>query len=300
MTNAPFVVFGGTGFLGRRIVRHLLRHGRNVRAASRHPERVASLFSDCRPAPEPVRADIHDRASIASALHGASGAVNAVSLYVEKDDLTFHSVHVEGACRLAQCASEAGIPRLVHVSGIGADPASSSPYIGSRGEGEQAVRNAYRQVTIVRPAVMFAPDDGFLTRLAAIVRRAPVIPLFGNGSVKLQPAYAEDVAEAIARLLVAEEQPEPVYEFGGPECFHYRDLLTAIARRQNRRHPLQLPMPLAVWHAFGWIGEMLPGVPLTRNQIELMREDNVPSGKFPGFNALGIEPRPIDEVLQQG
>lgn len=298
MAEAPYTVLGGTGFLGRRIVRHLLAHGEGVRVASRHPERARSVFADCRPAPESMRADIHDRASLAAAFDGAAGAVNAVSLYVEKGDLTFHKVHVEGARRVAECARDAGLARFVHVSGVGADPGSSSPYVKSRGEGEHTVREALPQATIIRPAVMFGPDDGFLTRLAAIVTYAPVIPLFGSGTVQLQPAYVEDVAEAASRILTADQEPAPIYEFGGAERFRYRDLLTAIAQRLGRRKRLYLPVPLAAWHLLGWAGEMLPSPPMTRNQVELMREDSVPSGALPGFDALGIKPHAIDAVLR--
>jgi NADH dehydrogenase len=152
------VVFGGTGFLGRRVVRHLLDHGYAVRAASRHPERGESSFPAGLPL-ELVRADIGEDASVRDAVRDASAAVNAVSLYVERGNQTFQSVHVEAAERLARHARAAGVARLVHVSGIGADPASSSPYIRSRGNGEHAVRAAFPEATIVRPAVMFGPDD---------------------------------------------------------------------------------------------------------------------------------------------
>jgi uncharacterized protein YbjT (DUF2867 family) len=169
-------VFGGTGFLGRRIVRHLLDRGFAVRAASRHPDRVQSLFKSDGPVPQAVAADAHDDASLASALAGAYGAVNAISLYVEHGRETFHAVHIDAAARIAGCAREAGVERLVHVSGIGADASSSSPYIRARGRGELAVTTAFAGAIVVRPAVMFGPDDVFLTSLAKLVRTVPLYP----------------------------------------------------------------------------------------------------------------------------
>src|SRR5438477_6620577 len=194
-------VFGGTGFLGRRIVRHLRSRGFPVRIASRHPDQGHRLFGRDDPQLQSVGADIHDERSVAEALAGAYGVVNAVSLYVEHGQETFHSVHVESAQRLAAQARRARVERLAHVSGIGSDPASPSLYIRKRGEGELAVRAAFADATLIRPAVMFAPDDAFLTVVLELLRRLPIYPMFGRGLTRLQPAYVGDVAEAIARVL---------------------------------------------------------------------------------------------------
>jgi uncharacterized protein YbjT (DUF2867 family) len=192
-------VFGGTGFLERRIVRRLLGRGFAVRVAARHPERVRAVFWSDQPVPLAVAADVQDEAAVAAALAGTHGAVNAVSLYVETGRTSFDAVHVDGAARLARLAREAGVERLVHVSGIGADPGSAAPYIRARGRGELAVTEAFGAATLIRPAVMFGPDDAFLTRLVKLVRTLPVYPMFGRGQTRLQPVYVTDVAEAIAR-----------------------------------------------------------------------------------------------------
>ena len=164
--NNRFVtVFGGTGFLGRRVVRHIRKHGFSVRIASRHPDRGQTLFALDDPQLQSIEANIHDERSVADAVAGAYAVVNAVSLYVEHGRETFHSVHVEFAQRVAAQARLAGVERLVHVSGIGSDAASPSLYIRKRGEGELAVRAAFANATVVRPAVMFGPDDAFLTTL---------------------------------------------------------------------------------------------------------------------------------------
>ncbi|WP_119269295.1 complex I NDUFA9 subunit family protein [Taklimakanibacter deserti] len=291
------VVFGGTGFLGRRVVHHVLEHGFAVRVAARHPDRGKDVFAGRSPELEMIRADIGDDASIRDAVEGAYGVVNAVSLYVERDGRTFHSVHVEAARRLAEIAQAAGVARLVHVSGIGADAASPSPYIRSRGEGENAVRAAFPQAAIVRPAVMFGPDDAFLVPLAGFLREFPAFPLFGSGQTRLQPAYVEDVGEAIARI-IATVSPQAVYEFGGPRVWTYRELLQKIGDRLGRQRKL-IPLPFAAWQALASMAEFLPEAPITRNQVELMAIDTVASPACAGFDALGIAPAGIEKVLAE-
>src|SRR3984957_11725836 len=186
-TNGRTVtVFGGTGFLGRRIVRHLRSRGFPVRIASRHPDRGYRLSGPDNPHLPSGGANIHDERSVADALAGAYGVVNAVSLYVEHGEETFHSVHVEAAQRVAAQALRAGVDRLIHISGIGADAASQSRYIRKRGEGELAVRAAFGDALFVRPAVMFGPDDAFLTTILRLLSQLPIYPMFGRGLTRLQ------------------------------------------------------------------------------------------------------------------
>lgn len=297
-TNGRTVtVFGGTGFLGRRIVRRLRDHGFLVRIASRHPDRAFRQFGPGDPQLQSVEADIHNEQSVVDALAGAYGVVNAVSLYVERGQESFHSVHVEAARRVATQARRAGAQRLVHVSGIGADAASRSRYIRKRGEGELAVRSAFADAVLVRPAVMFGPDDAFLTTILGLLRRLPVYPMFGYGLTRLQPAYVEDVAEAIGRIMQRAETPA-IFEFGGPRVYSYKEFLEAVARQAGLA-PLLVPLPFAVWHALAWVSEMLPGPQLARNQVELMQLDTVASPQLPGFAELEISPRPVEFVLQQ-
>lgn len=302
MTEPIVVVFGGTGFLGRHVVLRLRAHGFAVRVAARHAPTHP-------PDVDAVRADIDDRRAVESAIAGAQAVVNAVSLYVERGGRTFRSVHVEAASRVASCASRLGVARLVHLSGIGADPASRSPYIRSRGEGEAAVRAEFAAATIIRPAVMFGADDKFLTSLAGLLRRLPVFPMFGDGTTKLQPAHVEDVAEAIARILDPLRQgspsqaplPEgpPLYEFGGPAVLRYRELLRLIIARHGW-HRVLLPLPFPLWHALAMTAETLPDPPITRNQVELMQRDTVASAELPGFAQLGIAPLPVESALPAG
>jgi uncharacterized protein YbjT (DUF2867 family) len=291
-------VFGGTGFLGRRVVRHLFGHGFRVRVASRHPERAPSLLGPDVADLEAVGADVHDEASVASALAGAFGAVNAVSLYVERGGRdTFRAVHVEAAARVARLAREAGLERLVHVSGIGADSQSASGYIRARGEGEAVVREAFPGATLVRPSVMFGPDDHFLTTLVRLLRILPVYPVFGRGQTRLQPVHVENIAEAIARIVAgATGAGHPCYELGGPRTYTYAELLRSVADRMRKRARL-LPLPFALWEALAFLAEFAPGAPLTRNQVALMRRDNVASRDLPGLPNLDIAPMVLEDVV---
>jgi uncharacterized protein YbjT (DUF2867 family) len=291
-------VFGGTGFLGRRVVGHLLGHGFRVRVASRQPERAPSLLGPDGAGAEAVGADVHDEASVASALSGAFGAVNAVSLYVERGGReTFRAVHVEAAARIARLARATGVERLVHVSGIGADPASASAYIRARGEGEVVVREAFPSATIIRPSVMFGLDDHFLTTLARLLRILPVYPLFGRGRTRLQPVHVEDVAEAIARVVAgATGAGHPCYELGGPRTYTYAELLRGVADRMGKRARL-LPLPFALWETLAFLAEFAPGAPLTRNQVALMRRDNVASRDLPSLRDLDVAPTPLEDVV---
>jgi uncharacterized protein YbjT (DUF2867 family) len=191
MGDRIVTVFGGTGFLGRCIVRHLGAQSLSARIAARHPERLPGSSEGS--ARRWIRADINDEAAVAAAIAGAYGAVNAVSLYRERGTEAFHTLHVKAAERLARHAQQAGVERLVHISGIGADAISSSRYIRARGEGELAVRAAFANTIIVRHAVMFGQDDAFLNALVKLLRRLPAYPMFGRGLTRLQPVSVEDV-----------------------------------------------------------------------------------------------------------
>jgi uncharacterized protein YbjT (DUF2867 family) len=284
-------VFGGTGFIGRRVAGRLRASGIKVRTVSRHHAPAEDIGV------ESIVADAHDERAVEAALAGAGGVVNAMSLYTESGNDTFHSVHVEMAGRLARAARQAGISRFVHISGIGADTASPSPYIRSRGEGEAAVQTACPGAIIVRPAVMFAPDDAFLSTILRLLRSLPAYPMFGDGRTRLQPVYADDVAAAITQILGQSQKPYPVYELAGPRIYSYEELLRTIARIAGLR-PVLVRSPFALWDGLAAVAEMLPRPPVTRNQIDLMQIDTTASGSLAGFRALGISPRSLEGELE--
>jgi uncharacterized protein YbjT (DUF2867 family) len=290
-------VFGGTGFLGRCIVRHLRLHGFCVRVASRHPDRGHALLGPDNPQLRSIKVDVRDERSVADALADTYGAVNAVSLYLERGQETFHSVHVESAQRVAAQAQRSGLKRLIHVSGIGADPRSQSLYIRKRGEGELAVREAFADAILIRPAVMFGRDDAFLTPILKLLKRLPFFPIFGNGQMRLQPVYVEDVGQAIAKIMGWEQTGPTMFECGGPSVYSYAELVRAIASEAGIKAIL-FPVPFAAWGTLAWISEWLPSPPITRNQVELMQIDSVSTPEMPGLGTLEIRPHSIEEILE--
>ena len=298
MSEQLVTVFGGTGFLGRRIVRHLHDAGFAVRIASRHPDSAVKVFPDAGPRLQAVHGDINENEAVAAAIGNTFAVVNAVSLYVERGKDTFQSVHVEAAERVARLANEAGAERFLHISGIGADARSASPYIRSRGQGEAAVFRVLPSATVLRPAVMFGPGDSFLNPLLLMLRRLPVFPMFGDGGTRVQPAYVEDVGAASARVLQV-QTPHQIYELAGPRIYTYRALLRALANEAGAS-PLLLPFPFALWHAIGYVAEFLRRPPITRNQVDLMATDSIATPGAPSFEVLQIVPRAIEDMLPEG
>jgi uncharacterized protein YbjT (DUF2867 family) len=290
------VVFGGGGFLGRRLVGRLTAAGMTVRVAVRHPDpariELRAIGFDLVTV---VAADVRDPASVADAVAGADAVVNTVSAYVEKGNTTFESVHVRGAETVAREAVAAGVARLVLVSGIGADSGSGSPYIRARGRGEQVVRQAFPEATIVRPSAMFGPGDALFGTIAELARVLPVLPLIG-GDTRLQPVFVEDVAEAIASILTNPGTAGQTYELAGPEVYTLRELVRMTLHLIGKRRPL-MPVPFAVAEFQARLFEFLPNPPLTTGQVDLLKADNVASGTLPGLRELNIQPKPVEEVV---
>ncbi|MFC3282495.1 complex I NDUFA9 subunit family protein [Litchfieldella rifensis] len=294
MHHRVTTVFGGTGFLGSAIVQELVAAGTAVRVAVRHPRLPEDLASS--DDIELVSADIRDDSSVAAALEGASGAVNAVGLYTEPSRTeTFDIIHAQGAGRVAHHCREAGVECLVHISGIGADADSASSYIRARAHGEQRVRTAFPSAVIVRPSVLFGPRDAFLGALA-MISRFPVVPLFGRGDTRLQPVLVADVAHAVSRLLDTAAPDLLLYELGGASTYRYREIVELVLTRLGRRRPL-LPVPFVAWRALARLAALLPSPPLTENQVMLMQQDNVVGPDVGTFDDLRITPCSLEERL---
>src|SRR6202521_2702923 len=290
-------VFGGTGFLGRRVVQRLTAEGMTVRVAVRHPDRARSALRAAGLDRVTVfGADVRDQAAVAAAVSGAAAVVDAVSAYVETAGVTFEAVHERGAETLAREAAAAGVARFVLVSGIGADPESGSPYIRARGRGERAVQQAFPGATIVRPSAMFGPGDALFGTLANLARMLPVLPLIGGGRTRLQPVYVEDVAEAVARILADPGTIGRTYELAGPGVYTLRDLIAFTLRVVGKRR-LLMPVPFAVAEIQARLLEVLARPPLTTSQVDLLKADSVASGAAPGFPELNIRPRAIEDVV---
>lgn len=296
MSESWIAVFGGTGFLGRRIVEALTEAGRPVRIVARNLHSLSGGTAPPRATVERIQADVRDRDSVARAVAGARGVVNAVGCYVERGGETFEAVHVEGAGTVAAEAARAGAERLVHVSGIGVDRASDSAYVRARARGEEAVTAAFGTATILRPSVLFAPEDRFVNTLLRLARTLPAVPLFGDGATRLQPVFVDDVAAAVARALDDPSAPGKTYELGGPTRYSYRELVQLVLAQGRYRRPL-LPVPFPLWELQARLAGLLPHPPLTRDQVVLMRRDNLASPDLPGLAELGVTPTALEAEL---
>jgi NADH dehydrogenase len=243
-----------------------------------------------------VCADVRDPVTVAAAVAGANAVVNAVSAYVEKGSVTFQAVHEQGSATLAREAAAAGVARFVLVSGIGADPHSSSAYIRARGRGEQLIREAFPGAVIVRPSAIFGPGDALFGALAHVASLLPVIPLIGGGETRLQPVYVEDVAEAIACIAADPVTAGRTYELAGPTVYTLRELTMMTLRMLSKRRCV-VPIPFAVAQLQARLFEFLPTPPLTRSQVDLLKADNVASRTLPGLHELGIKPKAIEDIV---
>lgn len=293
MNGRLATVFGGTGFLGGRIVRDLVQDGWAVRVASRHPRAPEGVPPSAEI--ELHKVDLQADMPVAYAVRDASAVVNAVSLYREQGDATFRAIHEEGAERVARRSRELGIERLVHVSGIGSDPDSSSAYVAARGRGEERVRQAYPDATLVRPSVMFGPRDAFLQGLDRVTR-LPVVPMFGDGGARLQPVYVEDVASAVNRILDDPATARRIFELGGCAVYTYREALQAVMQHRGRRRPL-MPVPFFLWYRLARLTARMAHPPLTQDQITLLEADNIVGPDAATFADLGIQPASLEERL---
>jgi NADH dehydrogenase len=287
-------VFGGTGFLGRHIVKRLVDESARVRVAVRRPE-CASLLGISGQI-EHVHADVRDETSVANAVAGSDAVVNAVGLYVERGAETFDLVHVRGAGHVARQARRAGVERLIHISGIGADATSRSPYVRARAHGESAVEEAFDRVTVLRPSVLFGPGDSFFNVLARMARVMPVLPLFGGGLTKLQPVHVDDVARALVTALADPMSVGRVYELGGPKAYTYRALVELVLTQIGRGRML-LPVPFPIWEGVAGVMSLLSRPLVTRDQITLMKHDNVVGDGALSFKDLYLQPAAVEDVL---
>jgi len=303
-------VFGGSGFVGRHVVRALVKRGYRVRVAVRRPD-LAGFLQPLGTVGQihAVQANLRYPDSVAAAIKGADAVVNLVGILQEGGRQSFQGVQANGARAVAQACAAAGIARLVHVSALGAARDSRSLYARSKAEGEAAVQAAVPDAVILQPSIMFGPEDGFFNRFASLARMLPVLPLVGGGETKFQPAFVGDVAEAVARAVDGRVAGGRVYELGGPEVKSFRELVAYICEVTGRKRLLvSLPFPLARLQArileivnALTLGLMPAALMLTRDQVTLLESDNVVSdaavAEGRSFAGLGIEPVSVEAVV---
>jgi NADH dehydrogenase len=290
-------VFGGSGFVGRYAVRALAGAGHRIRGGVRRPNLGNYLIPMGAVGQiQLVKADVTDEASVAAALRGSTAVVNLVGVLYESGHQRFQAIHADAAAAIASAAKAAGVETFVHVSAAGAAEDSESSYARTKAEGERRVREAFPAATILRPSLVFGPEDNFFNRFAALARLFPVLPLIGGGHTRFQPAYVGDVGEAIAFCLANSATAGRTYELGGPRVYTFRQLLELILIETNRRRWLvPLPFPLAMLKAH--VLQLLPNPLLTCDQVRLLRHDSVVAADALTFADLGIEPDCVEAIV---
>ena len=297
MRNRRTAVLGGSGFIGRYVVKRFATRGEVIAVGCRNAEAAKFL----KPLGDvgqivPLNVGIGDETLLPAFLAGNDALVNCVGILREGGAQTFELVHHTGPARLARFAREAGVDRFVHISAIGADPRSSSAYARTKAAGEQAVRDAFPTVTILRPSVVFGPEDQFFNRFAAMATISPVLPLIGGGETRFQPVYVSDVADAVVACIEDPATAGRVYELGGPKIYTFREVLELVLSEiRRKRRFVDLPFGLATLQAR--LMSILPSPPLTPDQVELLKSDNIVSSGAMNLASLGIAPTPAEVIL---
>lgn len=296
-TSRLVTIFGGSGFLGRVIVRVLADEGWRIRAAVRRPNTANYL----RPAGrvgqiQIMKANVRDADAVSAAMRGADAVINLVGILHESGAQRYRALHVEAAARIAEASARHGVARLVHVSSLGAGKDAAAHYFRTKAEGEDAVRAAFPEATIVRPSLVFGPDDDFFNRFASLARMLPALPLIGGGRMRFQPVYVGDVAAAVSRLLKDSRTAGKTYELAGPEVLTMRDVLALVLRETHRKR-LLVPIPFWLARIQGALLGLLPSPMLTLDQVRMLETDNVASEGTPGLRDLGIVPTAAEAIL---
>ncbi len=297
-TRSVATVFGGSGFIGRYVVMRLAAQGHIVRVAGRNTEAArGSMMAGRVGQVVPLYVSLSNEAAIQRATEGADMVVNLVGILSERQPGDFQRVQAEGAGRIARAAASQGVERMVQVSAIGADAASPSLYARSKAGGEQAVLAAMPSATILRPSLVFGAEDKFFNRFGSMAMTLPVMPVI-SGDTRFQPVYVGDVADAILAVLARTDAEGRTYELGGPRVWTFRELLAWILKETRRNRPL-IEIPMSIARVQARIGELIPGKPLTRDQLILLGRDNVVSAGMPGLPDLGIVPTPVELVVPE-
>ena len=294
-------VIGGSGFIGRHAVAALARHGWRIRIICRRPD-LAYFLQPLGGAGQIafVQANVRNAKSLKEAVKGSDAVVNLAGILYERGKNTFEAVHVRGAEAAARAARDAGAETFVHVSAIGADAGSPAAYGRSKAEGERRVRMAFPDAVILRPSVVVGPEDRFFNLFADMSRFSMILPLIGGGHTRFQPVYVGDVASAICAVLADGAQAGKTFELGGPESWTFRELLEFMLM-VIRRKRLLLPLPFGLARAIAWPLQFAPGAPLTPDQVNMLRKDNLVSeaARREGrtLEGLGIAPEGIEAIV---
>lgn len=298
MSDNIVTIVGGSGFLGRYVVRRLARAGWRIRVVVRNPDAAAPLKTAGDVGQiSIVTGNIAKPETLAQSVEGSAAVVNLVGILFQSGRQNFNALHARGAEQLAMLARDKDVRRLVHLSSLGVEKASGSDYARTKVLGERAVRAVFPQATILRPSVMFGPEDNFFNQFAAMAANplVPCLPIIGS-KTRFQPVYVDDVANAVVACLTRADAPGQTYELGGPNIYSFRDIVTMAASfAPAPKSTLAVPFSLA--SVIGAFGEWLPRPPLTRDQVRLLKYDNIVSRDAKGFADLGITPTAVEGVI---
>jgi uncharacterized protein YbjT (DUF2867 family) len=300
MRNRLFTLFGGTGFIGRYVVERLADRGARILVISRSPSSHGRYLQPLGAVDQIVvqSVDLSSEAALRRAVSGAAGVINLIGILYETGRQQFAEIQGALPGRIAAAARAEGVPRMVQISAIGADRGSASTYARSKAEGERRVRETFPDATILRPSIVIGPEDGFFNRFAGLARMLPALPLIGGGRTRFQPVYVGDVAQAVIAALERNDSPGQTYELGGPRVYTFAELMRYMLKVLRRRR-LLLNVPFGVAALQARLLELLPEPLLTRDQVELLKQDNVVAPGMPGLDALGITPTPIELIVPQ-
>ena len=290
-------VFGGSGFVGGQVVRALAKAGHRVRVAVRNPNLAYKMrmLGDVGQI-EVVQANVRNAPSVARAVDGAEAVVNLVGILWESGRQKFQTLHVMGAKTVAEQAKAAGVTRFVQISAIGADANSSSKYQRTKAEGEAAVRAAFPGAVVIRPSIVFGADDKFFNKFGQMAALFPALPLIGGGETKFQPVFVGDVAAVVAKAVASPAAEGLTYELGGPAVYSFKDILEFILRETGRNRVLA-PIPFFAARLIGQVGDLLPiNPPLTSDQVESLKTDNVADNGLPGLAEAGVVPTAVEAI----
>jgi uncharacterized protein YbjT (DUF2867 family) len=290
-------VFGGSGFVGRHAVRAIAKAGYRIRVAVRYPNLANFLLPMGAVGQiQILKTNVGKPEQIEAAVKGADAVVNLVGILHQSGHQTFEALHVEAAGAIAGAARAVGARSFVQVSSIGADEDSDSAYAQSKGAGEARVREAFPDAAILRPSIVFGPEDGFFNRFAGMARMFPALPLIGGGHTKFQPVYVSDVASAILKCVQDPSTQHRTYELGGPSVYTFKELMELILRETGRERAL-IPIPFAIAMLKATFLQMLPNPLLTRDQVKLLKQDNVVSSGALALADLGIQPDSVEAIV---
>ncbi len=301
MKKGLVTVFGGSGFIGKHVVRALVKDGWRVRIPMRRPHtgqdlKVIGNVGQI----QLVQANLRFKTSVERAVEGSDAVINLVALLFEKGRQSFNALHVNGATHIAEACALRGITNFVQVSAIGANADSESDYARTKAEAEAIVQSLVPSVDIMRPSIVFGPEDAFFNRFAQMAQMAPALPLIGGGTTKFQPVYVGDVAEAISKVIGRGTNGE-TYELGGPHIYSFKEMMQIMLDEIGRKRFL-VPLPWMIANGMGFMGELTGVLPfidpfLTRDQVINLKSDNIVSDNAKGFETLGITLETVESVL---